>query len=83
MKLPSKEWMIAQVKKKFHIRVSILSLFLAVWLIVDELVKEGYDFNPVEVANPFSHEFWVVVLLLLAAINYIIYRLKGGDKNGA
>ena len=83
MKLPSKEWLLAQVKKKFHIRVSILSLFLAVWLIVDELVKEGYNFHLVEVANPFSHEFWVTVLLLLAAINYIIHRLKGGDKSGA
>lgn len=79
MSLPSREYIIKNIKHKFYIRASILSFILAVWLLIDEKVKEGYFFNPVEVKNPAFHEFWVVVFLLISIISYAIHK-KGGDK---
>ena len=82
MRLPSKEYIIKNIKHKFYIRATILSFILAVWLLIDEKVKGGYFFNPAEATNPFCHEFWVVVFLLISIVSYAIHKLKGGDKRG-
>ena len=47
-----KKYIIANIKKKFWLRLSVFSLFLAVWLVIDEWIKEGYAFHPIEVINP-------------------------------
>jgi len=82
MKLPSKEYIIANIKKKFWARLGLLSFVLAVWLVLDEKIKQGYFFHIKEVANPLCHEFWVVVFLLISVISFVIHKLKGGDKRG-
>ena len=82
MKPPSKEYIVANIKKKFWVRFSFLSFVLAVWLVLDEKIKQGYFFHLNEASNPLCHEFWVVVLLLISAVSYAIHKLKGGDKRG-
>ena len=82
MKILSKEYIIANIKKNFWARLSLLSFVLAIWLMLDEKIKQGYFFHIKEVANPFCHEFWVVVFLLISIISYAIHKLKGGGKRG-
>jgi len=76
MKLPSKEWLITQVKKKFWKRVSWLSFISLIAVIGDEYIKEGYPFNPADVTNPFSHEFLFVILALISIISTYISNKK-------
>ena len=82
MKLPSKEWLIAQIKKNFWKRVSWLSIWAIVGLLIDEKAKEGYILNPTDVTNPLAHEFWIVVFLLISIVSFVIHKLKGGGKRG-
>ena len=82
MKLPSKEWLIAQVKKNFWKRVSWLSFISIIAILGDEYFKEGYILNPADVTNPLAHEFWIVVFLLISIVSYAIHKLKGGGKRG-
>ena len=83
MKLPSKQWLIAQIKKNFWKRVSWLSIWAIVGLLIDEKAKEGYILNLTDVTNPLAHEFWIVVFLLISIVSYAIHKLKGGGKRGA
>jgi len=76
----TKEYIIENIKKKFWARLSLLSFILAVWLMLDECVKEGYFFRISEITDPAYHEFWVVVLLLVSAISYAIHKLRGGRR---
>jgi len=82
MKLPSREYIIANIKKNFWARLSLLSFVLAMWLMLDEKIKQGYFFHIKEVTNLFCHEFWVVVFLLIAVISFVIHKLRGDDKRG-
>ena len=82
MKLPSREWLIAQVKKNFWKRVTRLSVWAIVGLLIDEYTKEGYVLNSADLTNPFAHEFWIVVFLLISIVSYAIHKLKGGGKRG-
>lgn len=81
MKLPSKEWLITQVKKKFWKRLSWLSFISIVALLGDEAIKEGYILNLTDVTNPFTHEFWIVVLSIVCLISAYISKVRGdGDE---
>ncbi|MBO8183674.1 MAG: hypothetical protein H0Z28_12955, partial [Archaeoglobus sp.] len=53
------------LKKKWRIRFHLGSIFLIAWLITDELVKEGYAFDPADVVYFGTHEFWIVILLAI------------------
>jgi len=72
-----KEYIIANVKKKFWKRLSAFSLILAVWLLIDEFIKEGYLFNPAEAGNPLTHEFWVLILWVLSGVSLYIDKSRG------
>ena len=80
MKLPSREWLIAQVKKNFWKRVSCLSIWTIVGLLIDEKAKEGYILNPADVTNPFAHEFWIMILAVVCLVSTYISE-KGGGKD--
>jgi len=46
-----KEYIIANIKKKFWVRFSFLSFVLAIWLVLDEKIKQGYFFHLNEASN--------------------------------
>ncbi len=40
---------LSDLKKKFWMRFAVFSLFISIWLLVDELIKEVYLFSPEDV----------------------------------
>jgi len=81
MKLQSKEWLIAQVRKKFWKRLSWLSFISIVALLGDEVIKEGYILNLIDVTNPFTHEFWIIVLSIVCLASACVSKVRGdGDE---
>ena len=70
----------AQVKKNFWKRVSRLSVWAIVGLLIDEYAKEGYILNPADLANPFAHEFWIVILAVMSIVSAYISKRRG-DKS--
>ena len=69
---------IQDLKKKWRIRLHLGSIFLITWLITDELVKEGYAFDPADVVYPGTHEFWIAILL---AINVAVLGQRWLKRN--
>ena len=85
MRLPSKEWLIAQVKKKFWARLAWWCLVLIAGLIGCEKIKEGYWFNTADLSNPYSHELYVLILAIIGTVSAIISvvsKRKEVSKNG-
>ena len=81
MKLPSREWLIVQMKKKFWKRLSCLSFISVIALLIDEKIKEGYILNPTDITNPFAHEFWIIVLSIVCLVSAYVSKLRGdGDE---
>jgi len=78
MKLPSKQWLTAQIKKNFWKRVSWLSFISIIAILGDEYIKEGYWFNPADVTSPFAHEFWTIVFIIISIVSTYISEKKGG-----
>jgi len=60
--------------KKIHLRLPILLIGLAVLLVIDEYIKEGYLFDLRDVFIVGTHEFVVVVLFLLSPISYVLAK---------
>ena len=85
MKLPSKEWMIAQVKKKFWPRLVWWCGVLIVGLLGGEYIKEGYAFHIEDITNPYSHELYVLILAVIGAVSackMLWDKLKTGGGEG-
>ena len=82
MRLPSKEWIVKQIKKNLPKRVSWLSIWAIVGLLIDEYLKEEYILNPADLTNPFSHEFWILVFSVIAVISTYISEEKELRKGG-
>ena len=85
MKLPDREWLIAQVKKNFWKRVSRLSVWAIVGLLIDEYTKEGYVLNSADLTNPFAHEFWIAVLAVVCLVStakVVLEYIRGGGEDG-
>jgi len=80
VKLPDKQWLIAQIKKNFWKRVSRLSVWAIVGLLIDEYAKEGYILNLADLTNPFAHEFWIVILAVMSIVSAYISKRRG-DKS--
>ena len=74
MKLPSKEWLIAQIKKNFWKRVSWLSFISIVALLGDEYIKEGYFFDINDIPVLGTHENLIIISLLVALVATILRR---------
>jgi len=56
------DWAKSELKKKPEKRGLLWVSVLTLTLICDELLKEGYLFNPKEVAQPLTHEFFVTLI---------------------
>jgi|GEM_PF-2135637 len=56
-----------ELKKNWRARLSALFIILALLVLVDEVVKEGYSFDPSDLLAwpPLSHEQLFLLLLLL------------------
>ena len=53
--------------EKLRLRLSTVTAVLAVLVLIDEVVKEGYTFNPYDVINPsITHEKLFILLILLS-----------------
>jgi len=75
-------WLYMQIKKNFIKRLSWWSFIAVVALLGDEYLKEGYLFNIKEIANPFCHEFWILVFSVIAVISTYISEEKELRKGG-
>jgi hypothetical protein len=59
----------ASTCRSLRLRLSAGLAFLALFVLVDEIVKEGYAFDPVDLINPqITHEKLFVVFLFLAIL---------------
>jgi len=55
-----------QLVKRWRLRLSLIFLFLAFFTLVDEIVKEGYVFDPLDLVNlAITHEKLFIIFLLL------------------
>ena len=79
MSPPSREWIVEQIKKNLWKRVTCLSIWAIVGLLIDEYAKEGYILNPADLANPFAHEFWIVILAVMSIVSAYISKRRGGE----
>jgi len=82
MKLPSKEQLASQIKKKFWNRLVWFSFISIIALLGDEAIKEGYVLNPADLTNPFAHEFWIAVLAIVGVVSaYISEKREAKNEN--
>ena len=82
MSLPSREWIVEQIKKNLWKRVTCLSVWAIVGLLIDEYAKEGYILNPADLTNPFAHEFWIAVLAVVGVVSaYISEKREAKNEN--
>jgi hypothetical protein len=58
------------LKKKFRKRFLLASIFLTIWLLADEWIKEGYLFDFKDVFIPGTHEFFIIILIFLDVVIY-------------
>ena len=57
------------MKKSWRLRLSLIFLFLAFFTLIDEAIKEGYVFDPVDLVNlSITHEKLFILFLILALI---------------
>ena len=69
--------------RKWRLRLSLGFLFLAFFILVDEAVKEGYIFDPMDLINPaITHEKLFILFLILGLVlglrkSYVGNRLRG------
>ena len=55
--------------RKWRLRLSLGFLFLAFFTLIDEAVKEGYVFDPMDLINPaITHEKLFILFLILGLI---------------
>jgi MYXO-CTERM domain-containing protein len=59
-----------EIRKNWRNRLSALSLIIALIVLIDEVVKEGYSFDPSDLIAwpPPSHEQLFVALLLIGLL---------------
>ena len=67
----------AELKKNWRQRLSAISLILALIVLIDEIVKEGYTLDPYDLLAwpPPSHEQLFLLLLLIGIL--LGLRVKG------
>jgi hypothetical protein len=60
----------AELTKKWRLRLATISLVLAVIVLIDEIVKEDYSFDPHDILAwpPFTHEQLFLLLLVLGLL---------------
>ena len=80
--LPDRKWIIEQIKKNLSKRLSWLSVWAIVGLLIDEYLKEGYVLNPADLTNPFAHEFWIAVLTVVCFISTYVSEEREAENEG-
>ena len=74
-------YIIQQLKKKFWKRLTLFSVFVIAFLIVDEKIKEGYIFNIKDIVNPYSHELYILLFAIVGIVSAYISKVRGdGDE---
>jgi hypothetical protein len=59
----------AELTKRWRARASAITLILALIVLMDEIVKEGYAVDPYDFISPgVTHEKIFIILLLLAIL---------------
>lgn len=68
-----------ELKKNWRARLSALSLIIALIVLVDEVVKEGYSFDPSDLLAwpPPSHEQLFLLLLFVGLLLGVRWRGRG------
>ncbi len=61
------------LKKRFEVRFSVFTVFISLWLLTDEMIKEGYLFDIRDVLIPGTHESIIVALL---SLNLVFWMVK-------
>ena len=82
MRFPSKGWIIEQMKKNLSKRLTWLSVWAIVGLLIDEYLKEGYILNPADLTNPFAHEFWIAVLAVVGVVSAYVSEKREAKNEG-
>jgi len=69
----------AELKKNWRQRLSVVTLILALIVLVDEVVKEGYSFDPTDLLAwpPLSHEQLFLLFLLVGLLLGVRWRGRG------
>jgi len=63
--------------RKWRLRLSLGFLFLAFFILVDEAVKEGYVFDPLDLVNlSITHEKLFILFLILGLVFGFRNRIK-------
>jgi hypothetical protein len=75
-----KEWL-KTATKKLWLRLSYLSAGLALLLLGDEYLKEGYFFDPSEITIIGTHESIITALLAISLASIIIHKIKEVKKD--
>ena len=66
--------------KRLRIRASFFSLWIALGILIDEYIKEGYILNPSDFFTPYlTHEKLFLLFLLLS----IILGVQGGRRKNS
>ena len=73
---------VQEFKKKFWLRAGLVSFTAAGVVMFDELIKEGYTFNPNDLVIIGSHESITLSLIAFGWISLFIHALKRVKSNG-
>lgn len=72
---------LSELREKFWKRVSVFSLGLAVLVLIDEWIKEGYVFNPDDISCIGSHET-IFILFVFISLFAHVKHMRNKKKRG-
>lgn len=72
----------SELLKKQPKRLNIWTAIIIMLILIDEWVKEGYILNPSDFTNPLSHEFLLIITLLISLVLNKLIEKKGGGCGG-
>lgn len=55
---------------------------IIIGILADEYLKEGYIFNPRDLATPLSHEQLIITIVLISLVLNKLIEKKGGGYGG-
>jgi len=79
---PTRRPTLADLKKKFWLRLSYFSASLALVIFGDELIKEGYGINPNDFLTPGTHENLMLILLIVSVASAVKHISSKRQDNG-
>lgn len=68
-----------EIKKNLAKRLKMWTVLIIIGILLDEYLKEGYIFNPKDLATPLSHEQLIITIVLIRLVlNKLIKKFGGG-----